>query len=55
MCRDPENQFRFEVLDDQCHAAYALAAAQQQTQRNGASPESVAAAAWSARLKPRTT
>jgi hypothetical protein len=48
VCRDPDNQFAFEVDAERCHATYALATAQERIKGNDVS---LRATTWAARLK----
>ena len=50
VCRDPANQFEFEVEVERCHATYAMASAQERVQSK-ANDVSMRATTWAARLK----
>jgi hypothetical protein len=54
ICRDPANQFAFEVDVERCHATYAMAAAQERAQGKNSNNVSMRSTTWAARLKQET-
>ena len=51
VCRDPANQFEFEVEVERCHATYAMASAQERASSRNANDVSLRSTTWAARLK----
>ena len=54
VCRDPDNQFAFEVEVERCHATYAMASAQERAQSKNANDVSLRSTTWAARLRQET-